>query len=63
MEGMELDVYYLSDDYECVYTKNSQYVLILFPAAGAVVFSIGVLLLSAVKKGKVYIKDTEMLAV
>ena len=60
-EGMELDVYYLSDDYEWVYTKNGEYVLFLFPAAGAVVFSIGVLLLVAVKKGKVYAKDTEML--
>ena len=60
-EGMELDVYYLSDDYEWVYTKNSEYVLFLFPAAGAVVFSIGVLLLVAVRKGKVYAKDTEML--
>ena len=60
-EGMELDVYYLSDDYEWVYTKNSEYVLFLFPAAGAVVFSIGVLLLVAVKKGKVYAKDTEIL--
>ena len=60
-EGMELDVYYLSDDYEWVYTKNSDYVLFLFPVAGAVVFSIGVLLLVAVKKGKAYAKDTEML--
>ena len=60
-EGMELDVYYLSDDYEFVYTKNSEYVLFLFPVAGAVVFSIGVLLLVAVKKGKAYAKDTEIL--
>ena len=57
-EGMTLEIYYLSDDYEEVYLKNSEYSLLLFSAVGVIAVVFGAMVLSEVKKGRIAVEKS-----